>query len=105
MKIFVEGFVCGVCMYHTNYAMTMAEAVDLTKDNIFYDSHCYQNVIVRVKSVPHLNQVKIDIIPENGVVIHSYRLSGDCPTLKEVESGDFPSPAYVPTCPAGWEKV
>ena len=101
----VDSLICDFCVNSTNYAMTMDEAVDLTKDNIFYDSHCYENVIVRVKAIPHANQVKIEIVRPNMLTIESYRLFGDCTTLKDVESGEFTNPTYVPTCPAGWEKV
>lgn len=101
----VDSLICGSCVNTIKYAMTMDEAVDLTKDNIFYDSHCYESVIVRVKAIPHANQVKIEIVRPNMLVIESYRLFGDCTTLKDVESGEFTNPTYVPTCPAGWEKV
>ena len=101
----VDSLICGACVHTISYALTMEEAVDLTKDNIFYDSHCYESVIVRVKAIPHANQVKIEIVRPNMLVIESYLLFGNCPTTKEVESGDFSNPTYVSTCPAGWEKV
>lgn len=100
-----ETIICGVVVANTEYALTMEEAVDLAKDNIFYDSHCYENIIVRVKAIPHANQVKIEIVRPNMLAIESYRLFGDCTTLKDVESGDFPNPTYVPTCPVGWDRV